>query len=70
MAWKLQEALKQQLAIIHERVEAKKLAKLALAEVRQLLAREEEEIELGRKDRTVRVKERVAASLKEEGEKM
>ncbi|XP_053293121.1 uncharacterized protein LOC128454012 [Pleuronectes platessa] len=69
---KLRDALKQQLAIIHERVEAKKLAKLALAEVRQLLAREEEEekLDLGRKDMTARVKERVSARLKEEEEKM
>lgn len=69
---KLREALKQQLTIIHERVEAKKLAKLALAEVRQLLAKEEEEKELnlGRKEITARVKERVANRLKEEEEKM
>uniref|UniRef100_A0A3B4ZXZ7 Aspartyl beta-hydroxylase/Triadin domain-containing protein n=1 Tax=Stegastes partitus TaxID=144197 RepID=A0A3B4ZXZ7_9TELE len=72
VGWKLREALKQQLAIIHERVEAKKLAKLALAEVRQLLAKEEEEkeLELGRKEITARVKERVATRLKEEEEKM
>lgn len=69
---KLREALKQQLAIIHERVEAKKLAKLALAEVRELLAKEEEEkeLELGRNDIRARVKERVAARLKEEEEKI
>lgn len=69
---KLREALKQQLAIIHERVEAKKLAKLALAEVRELLAKEEveKEVELGRKDIRARVMERVAARLKEEEEKM
>uniref|UniRef100_A0A3Q2P171 Arginine and glutamate-rich protein 1-like n=1 Tax=Fundulus heteroclitus TaxID=8078 RepID=A0A3Q2P171_FUNHE len=69
---KLREALKQQLAIIHERVEAKKLAKLALAEVRQLLAKEEEEkeLDLGRKEITAKVKERVANRLKEEEEKM
>uniref|UniRef100_A0A8P4G2L1 Aspartyl beta-hydroxylase/Triadin domain-containing protein n=2 Tax=Dicentrarchus labrax TaxID=13489 RepID=A0A8P4G2L1_DICLA len=72
VGWKLREALKQQLAIIHERVEAKKLAKLALAEVRELLAKEEEEkeLELGRKEITARVKERVATRLKEEEEKM
>uniref|UniRef100_A0AAQ6ARH9 Aspartyl beta-hydroxylase/Triadin domain-containing protein n=1 Tax=Amphiprion ocellaris TaxID=80972 RepID=A0AAQ6ARH9_AMPOC len=72
VGWKLREALKQQLAIIHERVEAKKLAKLALAEVRQLLAKEEEEkeLELGRKEISARVKERVATRLKEEEEKM
>lgn len=69
---KLREALKQQLAIIHERVEAKKLARLALAEVRQLLAKEEEEkeLELGRKEITAKVKERVAARLKVEEEKI
>uniref|UniRef100_A0A3B5LIH6 Aspartyl beta-hydroxylase/Triadin domain-containing protein n=1 Tax=Xiphophorus couchianus TaxID=32473 RepID=A0A3B5LIH6_9TELE len=69
---KLREALKQQLTIIHERVEAKKMAKLALAEVRQLLAKEEEEkeLDLGRKEITARVKERVASRLKEEEEKM
>ncbi|TDH06230.1 hypothetical protein EPR50_G00131580 [Perca flavescens] len=69
---KLREALKQQLAIIHERVEAKKLAKLALAEVRQLLVKEEEdkELELGRKEITARVKERVATRLREEEEKI
>lgn len=72
MGWKLREALKQQLAIIHERVEAKKLAKLALAQVRQLLAQEEEEkeLELGRKEIQARVKERVAVRLKEEEEKL
>lgn len=72
VGWKLREALKQQLAIIHERVEAKKLAKLALAEVRQLLAKEEEEkeLELGRKEINARVKERVATRLKEEEEKI
>lgn len=69
---KLREALKQQLAIIHERVEAKKLAKLALAEVRELLAKEEEqkEMELGRTDIRARVMERVATRLKEEEEKI
>ncbi len=72
VGWKLREALKQQLAIIHERVEAKKIAKLALAEVRELLAKEEEEkeLELGRKEITARVKERVATRLKEEEEKI
>lgn len=69
---KLREALKQQLVIIHERVEAKKIAKLALAEVRQLLAKEEEEreLDLGRKEITARVKEKVAIRLKEEEAKM
>ncbi|KAM6920136.1 uncharacterized protein PEZ65_012172 isoform 3-T3 [Lycodopsis pacificus] len=72
VGWKLREALKQQLAVIHERVEAKKLAKLALAEVRLLLAKEEEdkELELGRKEITARVKERVATRLQAEEAKM
>lgn len=72
MGAKLREALKQQLAAIHERVEAKKLAKLALAEVRELLAKEEEEkeLELGRKEIKARAKERAAARLKEEEEKL
>lgn len=72
MGQKLREALKQQLAIIHERVEAKKLAKLALAEVRKLLAKEEEDkkLKLGRKEITAKVKERVAAVLKVEEEKL
>uniref|UniRef100_A0A4W5QM91 Aspartyl beta-hydroxylase/Triadin domain-containing protein n=1 Tax=Hucho hucho TaxID=62062 RepID=A0A4W5QM91_9TELE len=42
VGWKLREALNQQLAIIHERVEAKKIAKMALAEVRNILAKEKE----------------------------
>ncbi|KAK5888446.1 hypothetical protein CesoFtcFv8_014540 [Champsocephalus esox] len=65
---KLREALKQQLTIIHERVEAKKIAKLALVEVRRLLAKEEEEekLELGRDEIRTRVKERVATRLEEE----
>uniref|UniRef100_A0A673A8F2 Aspartate beta-hydroxylase n=1 Tax=Sphaeramia orbicularis TaxID=375764 RepID=A0A673A8F2_9TELE len=72
VGFKLREALKQQLAIIHERMEAKKLAKLALAEVRQILVKEEEEkeLELGRKDISAKVKERVAIRLKEEEEKI
>lgn len=66
----LREALKQQLATIHERVEAKKLAKLALAEFRQLLSKEEEELELGRKETAARMKERVVTRLREEEVKM
>uniref|UniRef100_A0A8C9QQZ0 Cell surface glycoprotein 1-like n=1 Tax=Scleropages formosus TaxID=113540 RepID=A0A8C9QQZ0_SCLFO len=38
--WNLREALKRQMSILHERVEAKKIAKLALAEVRALMAKE------------------------------
>ncbi|KAG7455126.1 hypothetical protein MATL_G00253230 [Megalops atlanticus] len=41
-AGKLKEALKRQLAMIHERVEAKKIARLALAEVRSAIVKEEE----------------------------
>ncbi|XP_056276803.1 aspartyl/asparaginyl beta-hydroxylase isoform X4 [Pseudoliparis swirei] len=69
---KLREALKRQLAVIHERLEAKKLARLALAEVRLLLAKEEDdkELELGRKDMAARAKERVAARLQQEEDKM
>ncbi|XP_078143696.1 uncharacterized protein LOC144542121, partial [Centroberyx gerrardi] len=72
VGWKLREALKQQLAMIHERVEAKKIAKLALAEVRQLLAKEEEDkvLELRREEVTAKARERVAARLKEEEEKI
>nr|XP_029498305.1 triadin-like isoform X5 [Oncorhynchus nerka] len=44
VGWKLREALNQQLAIIHERLEAKKIAKMALAEVRNILAREKEKV--------------------------
>ncbi|XP_055723191.1 aspartyl/asparaginyl beta-hydroxylase isoform X2 [Salvelinus fontinalis] len=44
VGWKLREALNQQLAIIHERMEAKKIAKMALAEVRNILAREKEKV--------------------------
>lgn len=53
-------------------MEAKKLAKLALAEVRLLLAKEEadKELELGRKEIMARVKESVATRLLEEEEKM
>ncbi|XP_046707142.1 aspartyl/asparaginyl beta-hydroxylase [Silurus meridionalis] len=40
---KLKAALKEQLRIIHEKIEAKKIAKMALAEVRSILSREEEE---------------------------
>uniref|UniRef100_A0A3B3RSI0 Aspartyl beta-hydroxylase/Triadin domain-containing protein n=1 Tax=Paramormyrops kingsleyae TaxID=1676925 RepID=A0A3B3RSI0_9TELE len=39
--WNLREALKRQMSILHERVEAKKIAKIALAEVRSLVAEEE-----------------------------
>uniref|UniRef100_A0A3B3CAY9 Retinitis pigmentosa 1-like 1 protein n=1 Tax=Oryzias melastigma TaxID=30732 RepID=A0A3B3CAY9_ORYME len=73
VGFRLREALKQQLAIIHERVEAKRLAKLALAEVRQLLLKEEElkELELERrKEIPADVKKRVAARLKEEEERI
>lgn len=69
---KLREALKHQLSVIQERVEAKKLARMALAEVRQLLAKEEEAraLELGRANMSDRVRERVAARLRQEEERM
>uniref|UniRef100_A0AAZ3Q8T9 Aspartyl beta-hydroxylase/Triadin domain-containing protein n=1 Tax=Oncorhynchus tshawytscha TaxID=74940 RepID=A0AAZ3Q8T9_ONCTS len=72
VGWKLREALKQQLAIIHERVEAKKIAKMALAEVRNILAREEEEKVLGltRDESAKKAKVAVAARMKEEEEKI
>uniref|UniRef100_A0A8C6SRF0 Aspartyl beta-hydroxylase/Triadin domain-containing protein n=1 Tax=Neogobius melanostomus TaxID=47308 RepID=A0A8C6SRF0_9GOBI len=70
---RLREALKQQLVVIRERVEAKKLARMALAEVRQLLAEEEDEaraLELGRANMSARVRERVAERLRQEEERM
>uniref|UniRef100_A0A673H3J9 Aspartate beta-hydroxylase n=1 Tax=Sinocyclocheilus rhinocerous TaxID=307959 RepID=A0A673H3J9_9TELE len=69
---KLREALKQQLTIIHERVEARKIAKLALAEVRHILAKEEEERTLNRirEESEAKAWERAEARLKEEGERI
>ncbi len=69
---KLREALKQQLTIIHERVEARKIAKLALAEVRKILAKEEEERTLNhiREESEAKAWERAEARLKEEGERI
>ncbi|XP_073768397.1 aspartyl/asparaginyl beta-hydroxylase isoform X10 [Danio rerio] len=69
---KLREALKQQLTIIHERVEARKIAKLALAEVRNILAKEEEERTLNRirEESEAKAWERAEARLKEEGERI
>ncbi|ROL44643.1 Aspartyl/asparaginyl beta-hydroxylase [Anabarilius grahami] len=68
----LREALKQQLTIIHERVEARKIAKLALAEVRNILAKEEEERTLNRirEESEAKAWERAEARLKEEGERI
>lgn len=65
---RLREALKMQLAIIHERIEAKKIAKMALAEVRNILAKEEEEKLMDQKREEAQAKawERVEARLKEE----
>ncbi|KAG5286884.1 hypothetical protein AALO_G00019870 [Alosa alosa] len=65
---RLREALKMQLSIIHERIEAKKIAKMALAEVRNILAKEEEEKLMDQKREETRAKawERVEARLKEE----
>uniref|UniRef100_A0A8C1HU93 Aspartyl beta-hydroxylase/Triadin domain-containing protein n=1 Tax=Cyprinus carpio carpio TaxID=630221 RepID=A0A8C1HU93_CYPCA len=69
---KLREALKQQLTIIHERVEARKIAKLALAEVRHILAKEEEERTLNRirEESEAKAWERAEARLREEGERI
>lgn len=69
---KLREALKQQLTIIHERLEARKIAKLALAEVRNILAKEEEERTLDRirEESEAKAWERAEARLKEEGERI
>uniref|UniRef100_A0A3P9APN6 Aspartyl beta-hydroxylase/Triadin domain-containing protein n=1 Tax=Esox lucius TaxID=8010 RepID=A0A3P9APN6_ESOLU len=68
VGWKLKEALKQQLAMIHERVEAKKIAKMALAEVRNILAKEEVQV-FKSKDMAKKAKVAVASRLKVE-EKM
>ncbi|KAI4887784.1 hypothetical protein NFI96_028306, partial [Prochilodus magdalenae] len=64
---KLKVALKEQLRMIHEKIEAKKIAKLALAEVRTILAREEEEKQaiLAAK----KAKEEAEAKLREEEER-
>uniref|UniRef100_A0A8C5AZJ9 Aspartyl beta-hydroxylase/Triadin domain-containing protein n=1 Tax=Gadus morhua TaxID=8049 RepID=A0A8C5AZJ9_GADMO len=73
---KLRAALLKQLTLIHQRLDAKKIAKLALAEVRQLLAKEEEQEEaqrdsllgLRRVEVAARARERVAARLQEQQE--
>lgn len=69
---KLRDALKQQLALIYERVEAKKIAKMALGEVRSLLEqeREEEMLERIRKESEIKAWERAEARLLEEGERI
>nr|ACO14201.1 Aspartyl/asparaginyl beta-hydroxylase [Esox lucius] len=69
VGWKLKEALKQQLAMIHERVGAKKIAKMALAEVRNILAKEEVQV-FKSKDMAKKAKVAVASRLKVEEEKM
>ncbi len=61
---KLKVALKEQLRIIHEKIEAKKIAKLALAEVRSVLAQEEEERQAALAAK--KVKEEAGAKLQEE----
>uniref|UniRef100_A0A673G1I5 Aspartyl/asparaginyl beta-hydroxylase-like n=1 Tax=Sinocyclocheilus rhinocerous TaxID=307959 RepID=A0A673G1I5_9TELE len=61
---KLKAALKEQLRIIHEKIEAKKIAKLALAEVRSVLAQEEEERQAALAAN--KVKEEAEAKLQEE----
>ncbi|XP_076832028.1 aspartyl/asparaginyl beta-hydroxylase isoform X8 [Brachyhypopomus gauderio] len=67
---RLREALKQQLTIIHERVEARKIAKMALAEVRSILAKEQEERAMERlqEESEARAWERAQARLREEGQ--
>ncbi|XP_026864370.2 ensconsin-like [Electrophorus electricus] len=69
---RLREALKQQLAIIHERMEARKIAKMALAEVRSILAKEQEEKALERikQESEAKAWERAQARLREEGERI
>ncbi|KAL2098310.1 hypothetical protein ACEWY4_007517 [Coilia grayii] len=67
---RLKEALKMQLAIIHERVEAKKIAKMALAEVRNILAKEEEEKLMDQRREETQAWERVEVHLKEESMRM
>ena len=64
---RLREALKMQLTLIHERVEAKKIAKMALAEVRNILAKEQEEKLMDQKREEAQAKawERMEARLKE-----
>lgn len=66
---RLREALKMQLTIIHERVEAKKIAKMALAEVRNILAKEEENKLMDERRVEVQSKawERVERHFKDEG---
>lgn len=68
----MREALKEQLTIIHERVEARKIAKMALAEVRSILAKEEEEkvLERIREETELKAWERAEARLREEGERI
>ncbi|XP_030629069.1 uncharacterized protein DDB_G0286299-like [Chanos chanos] len=69
---KLREALKQQLAIIHERVEARKIAKMALMEVRNLIAKEDQEKALDKKreEAEFRAREKADAWFKKEGERI
>lgn len=70
MGLRLREALKEQLNIIHERVEARKIAKMALAEVRSILAKEQEEkvLERIREESEVKAWERAEARLREQGD--
>ncbi|XP_041697801.1 histone H1, gonadal [Coregonus clupeaformis] len=70
VGWKLREALKQQLAIIHDRVEAKKIAKMALAEVRNILAREKEKVPgVTRDEAAKKAKVAMAARMEDKMEK-
>uniref|UniRef100_A0A8C7L9J3 Uncharacterized protein n=1 Tax=Oncorhynchus kisutch TaxID=8019 RepID=A0A8C7L9J3_ONCKI len=71
---KLKSALKEQLRMIHEKIEAQKIAEMALAEVRSILAKEEEErqlvnaLELKRQEVAQKAQEMLEAQLREERE--
>uniref|UniRef100_A0A8C9VV24 Aspartate beta-hydroxylase n=1 Tax=Scleropages formosus TaxID=113540 RepID=A0A8C9VV24_SCLFO len=66
------EALKEQLRMIHEKIEAKKIAKMALAEVRSIIAKEEAQKQAAREEElkmeatAQKAKERTEAQLQEE----
>ncbi|CDQ65186.1 unnamed protein product [Oncorhynchus mykiss] len=71
---KLKSALKEQLRMIHEKIEAQKIAEMALAEVRSILDKEEEErqlvnaLELKRQEGAQKAQEMLEAQLREERE--
>ncbi|KPP72629.1 hypothetical protein Z043_108353 [Scleropages formosus] len=68
----MREALKEQLRMIHEKIEAKKIAKMALAEVRSIIAKEEAQKQAAREEElkmeatAQKAKERTEAQLQEE----